>query len=639
MLERRKPTADEKLQTVLKRLAVQPLRCLDVETSGLNYHKNAIVGYVLSFSPRPADSYYIPFRHYGNANVGGQPGLQTAEGWDGKLARGERELVRAIDQQGTICFGHNIQFDLKFMSRVGFTMQPRFEDTIINAPLLNEHQGKFSLEACANAAKVQAKKSSMILQYLIEKFPDDKLNHKNAMGHYWRLAGDDPMAVEYAEGDGTTTWQLRDVQMVEICRDGDGYPSLEKVWDIECRLIPVLVRMSLLGVKVDDERFGHLKIYIKSTLERLLNEFPADFNPRSGEQVMYWMQDHGHTDWPMTAPSKTYPNGQPSFTQGWLEQYPAGQQIIKVRKLITLRDSFALPLQVSHMVMGRVHTTFNQMKNDDYGTVTGRLSSNEPNMQAVPKHDEEIGRLFRTIFVPDKGKIWGAVDYSQCEPRLLAEYSNCRVLVNGYNSDPPIDSHTAVAIAANRKWHSLTPAQQKSYRNDYAKRINQTILTGGGKGVLVKKYKLPEGEVKQVWDDYFKAMPEIGIVQKKMQHMMKMRGFVYTLLGRRCRLNDDRAFVGLNRALQGGNADILKLKMVEVDEYLASEGRPLDLLLNCHDAVDFQFPEDARPHYEECLRIMQDFGPGQVIHIKKVPITLDVGEGSDWAIATYGEAK
>lgn len=643
MLGKRANKADDKLQEVLNRLKVEKLRCLDTETSGLDWKTNAIVGYVLSFSGKPTDSYYIPFRHYGTANVGNQPGLTTATNWDGKLAKGEKELVTALDQQGTTIFGHNLAFDLKFMHRVGYRMWPRHEDTIINAPLLDEWQGKYSLEFCAQVYKVQAKKTKAIVDYLCSKFPEAAKDDKRAMGHFWRLAGDDPMAVEYAEGDGTTTWQLRDKQMVEIRKTdmhrGQTVESRERVWDVECRLIPVLTRMSILGIKIDDYLFGELRKTIKSTINELLDQFPKDFNPRSNVDVRNWMEQHGETNWPMTPPSKLHPNGQPSFTQGWLEGSEAGRKIVKVRKFTTLRDTFALPLQTTHMFMGRVHTNYNQMKNDEYGTVTGRLSSDSPNLQAVPKHDEEIGRLFRTIFVPDKGKIWGSVDYSQMEPRLLAMYSGCRVLIDGYNADPPLDAHTAVAEAANRNWHNMNESERKYYRNQYAKRINQTIITGGGKNVLVHKYKLPADQVDTVWDDYFKAMPEIKTIQNKMTRVAKERGYITTLLGRRCHIDPDKGYVALNRALQGGNADVLKLKLVEVDDYLESEGRPLDLLNNCHDAVDFQFDEGARKHFNECLRIMQDFGPDQVIHIKRVPITLDIGEGPNWSIATYGPIK
>jgi hypothetical protein len=156
----------------------------------------------------------------------------------------------------------------------------------------------------------------------------------------------------------------------------------------------------------------------------------------------------------------------------------------------------------------------------------------------------------------------------------------------------------------------------------------------------VEKYKVPRDEVEQVWNDYFRAMPEVRTIQKKMTRRMEERGYLLTLLGRRCRLaHRDKSYVALNRALQGGNADILKLKMVEVDEYLDSVGRPLDMLLNCHDATEFQFPEEARGHYQECLRIMQDFASESAVIKLDIPMTVDAGEGSNWAIATYGPEK
>lgn len=611
-----------------------------METSGLDFKRNHITGYVVCLGPNDADSYYIPFRHLGNANIGGRQGPTTATNWDGELAPGERELIEAIDKQGVTNFGHNYGFDLKFLSRVGFKFRSRCEDTIINEPLLNEFAGRFSLDACTARHGVQAKKGAMINDYLCGKFPEAAKAPKQAMGHFWRLAGDDPMAVMYAEGDGPSTWQLRDAQMKDI-RKIDTYagremPSLEQVWDVESRLIPVLARMSVRGIKIDEEGLSNLRRKIKTGLERLYGAFPSGFNARSPKDVQDWMTKHGCTDWPRTAPTKRFPTGSPSMNKAWLENHDAGRQIVKVRKLETLRDTFVMPLQTDHLFKGRVHTTYNQLRNDEFGVVVGRLSSNDPNLQAVPKHDEEIGYMYREIFVPDEGMIWGSPDYNQCEPRLLAYYSRCKVLMEGYRANPPLDAHTAVAMVAHRNWASLGKAEQKTYRNEVAKRINQTVITGGGKGVLVTKYKMDPNEVDKFWNDYFKAMPEIRTIQKRMAKVFRERGYILTLLNRRCRFDGDRDYVALNRALQGGNADVLKSKMVEVDGYLASEGYPIDVLNNCHDAVDYQFTEDNRKHYDECLRIMEDFTSDNTAIKLDIPIPVDGGEGASWAEAIYG---
>jgi DNA polymerase-1 len=153
--------------------------------------------------------------------------------------------------------------------------------------------------------------------------------------------------------------------------------------------------------------------------------------------------------------------------------------------------------------------------------------------------------------------------------------------------------------------------------------------------VLVRKYGMDPSEVDRVWNDYFRAMPEIKYIQKRMDVAMRTRGYMLTLLRRRCRLeHPDRSYVALNRILQGGNADLVKKAMVEIDDYLASEGRPIDMINSVHDALDFQFAEEHRPVFQRCLDIMTGIGDQFKID---VPITVDVGEGNSWAEATFGE--
>ncbi len=660
-MKRKASIADSRAVEAINRLKAAREVVYDAETTGLDFKRNAIVGHVLTFGPAPQDSYYLPVRHLGDRNIGGAQGVTTPFNWDGKLHPIERELLARLDRPHLTVIGHNLNFDLRFKMALGFTLEPRFEDTMINEAILDEHVGRYSLESCAHRWKVEAKKSAQIKEYLCSLFPEARAKPEAAMGNYWRLAGDDPVGTEYATGDGTTTWQLRDAQMVAIRRHETwndrgrviDIPTLEQVWDVESRLIPVLARMSFKGIKIDEAALSELKKHIKRQEERLANTFPEAFNPKSPTDVRYWMEQHGCTDWPHTMPSKRFPNGQPSFTQGWLETHDAGKQIIEWRKYETLKTTFVQPLEITHMHKGRVHTDFNQLRGDQYGTISGRLSASNPNLQAVPKHDDDgqvvpMGPLYRRLFVPDDGQVWASADYEQIEPRLLAYYSGCKALIRGYLADPPVDAHTAAAMMSNRNWAKLSKAEQKHYRNAYAKRINQTIITGGGKKPLVEKYKIPADEVDQVWADYHRGMPEIRPTQKAMSRRYRDRGFILTLLNRRCRLDDpDRDYVAMSRVLQGGNADVIKIKLVEMDEYLKANGRPLDILNNIHDDVAFQVPEEARKHYDECLRIMQAFGPDDVICLKQkldgkdvvIPLPVDPGEGKDWGAATYGEQK
>lgn len=564
---------------------------------------------------------------------------------------GEAALHAALFRRGRKIVGHNLAFDLKFSYRAAgeVVFEPQYEDTQINAPLINEFGGKFSLDACAQRWGVQAKKGELLYQYIANMFPGEGIQPtaKSAMGHYWRLAGDDKIGVEYATGDGTTTWQLRDAQMVDIAKDvvighdrnGEPqYNNLLKVHDIESRLIRVLARSMCRGIKVDVGYFEETKARLDKQISEALQIFPDPDNAsaQAPSDVKWWMEKHGVTDWPMTPKTK-----KPSFPESWLLQSEPGRKIIEIRRITHLRNSFINPLLESHIWRGRVHANFHQMANDDYGVITGRLACSDPNLQAAHKRDQERGRIVRGGFIPDDGMIYAEVDYRQCEPCLLAYYSRCKVLLDGYRNDPNFDAHTGVTRAMNlSKGYDDWDAKQKKAARENGKRINQTLITGGGKSVIVAKYGADPAEVDQQYRDYFNAMPEIKVLQKKSEIKFRNRGFMVSLLGRMLHLRDSsKAYTALNRLLQPGNADMIKSKMVEIDDYLESEGRPpVHVLSNIHDALDFQFDEAHRHVYDNCLTIMTRFGPDDLIPLD-VPISIDAGEGPNWAIATFGEPQ
>jgi len=861
-----KRTPEETLEIMLKRVAAQDLICYDSETSGLDWRHNFICGHVLAFSPDPRDSYYLPVRHKGNANLGGVTGPRHSRAWDESIHPGEKALLSALDRKEKVVFGHNYGFDLKFKARTGaFHFNAKCEDTQINAPLLDEHQRSYSLETCAEIEGVQAKKSKMIVDYIRSRIPAAAAApEKQAMGWFWELEGDDPMVVEYATGDGTTTWQLRDKQLVRIRKpilvSGDRYTDLTKVHGVENRLIRTLARMSFRGIKIDEQRLAEVIKIANDSIDRCLSSFPPGFNPKAPTQVEKFMRDNGVSGWPLT------PTGKPSFPEDWLLTNEPGKRIVEVRKWETIRNSFLIPMRDEHVWRGRVHTTFNQLKNDDYGTVTGRLSSSGPNLQQVPKRNKLTAPLVRSIFVPDEGCLWASADYTQClaagtkvsvpggtkniediqvgdfvysydnnrrltlkkvlwsgqtgvrplvrlhwstngrtrghvdvtcdhpvrlvsgeyktaiemsmmkhqgrtrgfphwipvlalrrsvqvangykapylhttgrsrlkesrfvfetlngwspeevhhidedstnnspenleglskadhgrrhlpfgmgklskeerkkrsdlanraramannhaitniqpldglhpvyditvedthnfianeicvhncEPVLLAHYSESKVLLEGYRANPPVDAHQAVANAT-------------GLDRETGKRVNQTLITGGGKGVLVKKYGVNPREVDRIWKEYFEKLPEIQKLQKEAAYVFRTRGYLLSLLGRQAHLvQRNKDYTAVNRLLQCGNADVIKLKMVEIDEYLDEANCSVQLINNIHDDLSFQFKPEDRPVYNECIRIMQDFSKGQMIELD-LPLRCDPGEGKDWAEATFGVSK
>lgn len=616
---------EQKIEQVFNRLPTAKRVVYDSETSGLSWRANYVCGHVLTFGPAPQDTYYIPVRHAAGGNISGEINVPTdKEGWLGDIHPLEHELMKQLDRPDLLVEGHNLSFDLKFMYRLGYKFKAKYQDSQLNAVLIDEHQQSVSLDFCTKVAEVQQKKTT-IYEYLAEKFPEVRAAPKQAMGHFWRLAGDDPQAVEYAEGDGTSTWQVIDWQQWRLAEQG-----LMRVHDVECRLIPILAKMTTRGVRIDHERLHTIRKIVIDKRDEALRALPESFNSRAPTQVRALMETHGHTNWPLT------PKGSPSFTEAFLKTNEIGQKIIAARQYSHLLDSFIEPMIETHLWNGRVHSDYNQLRGDEFGTITGRLSSSNPNLMQISKRNKELGKLYRSIFIPDEGMTWGSVDISQCEPRLLAYYSGSKVLTEGYLSTPSVDAHTAVTRAMNlSKGYDDWSDVQKAVARDSGKRVNQTLITGGGKKVICEKYGVDPAEVDQIWSDYFKAMPEIKVLQNKASNRMRERGYVCSLLGRRARLKDyNRSYVAVNRLLQCGNADIIKLKMCEIHEHIETSGCAMAMLNSVHDALDFQFPEGERDKYNECLKIMTDFGPDSVIPLT-IPIEIDTGEGNNWAEATW----
>jgi len=624
-----KPSVSTDAEIVLKRLETAKEVVYDVETSGLDWKRNFICGYVFTFSADPKDTYYLPVRHKGGANLLDWTAPDVAQpAGPVKPHPFEKALQFIADRRDLRWIGHNVKFDLLFtggpVSRVH--IKGPVEDTMINQPLINEFSPGFSLERCCQYFNIPGKKGGPLYRHIAGKFGIENKTTgeptaKDTMGRFWELAGDDPMAVDYAKGDGKSTWNLCQRQRRDIEADG-----LSRVWEVERRVTRVLFRMEQRGIKIDMDRFEQVRAVVADRIRHAQTRLPDGMNVRAPSQLVAYFTQCGLKDqWPMTPPSKKFPRGQPSFKEDWLNTTEPGRRIIAVRKYEHLRDSFLNPLAERHIWKGRVHANFNQLLNDEFGTITGRLSCNDPNLQQVHKRNKELGRLFRSIFVPDDGKIFSAVDYSQCEPTLLAYYSRSKVLLEGYRADPPIDAHTSVARAA-------------GIDREAGKRLNQAILTGAGERKVQIMLERPADEARKIMEDYFASMPEIRILQKEASRRMLVRGYVLSILGRKARLEDHtKAYKALNRLLQCGNADIIKLKMAECDDICEADGDEVNLLNNIHDDLGFQFPEGRRKTYEECLACMEDFSSEKAQIKLDVPLRVDPGEGPNWAIATYGE--
>ena len=612
-------TTAESTEKILARLKDSKMVVFDVETSGLDWKRNGAVGYVLTFSENPKESFYVPVRHGGGGNcpTGSAP-MSSSIDWMEEPSVFEKELASVLVSRGKDLrvIGHNLKFDMHMSMNHGIDLSKNsVECTMVNESLIDENAGRYSLDASSRRRGVGSKLGDELYEHMANKFGGD-ITAKAQMGSFWKLAGDDPFGYVYAATDGTVTWNLRKEQHRQLEAQ-----ELMRVWGMECRTTRTLFRTERRGIRVDQNEMGRVDEQISTKMREAEENLPVDFNVRSPKQIRAYLESVGRTDWPKTD------KGNPSFKEDWLSTFEHGNYIVNKRSLKTLMDSFVTPLK-THAESGRVHTEFNQTKSDDYGTVTGRLSSAKPNMQQIPKRKKEIAEIFRAVFTPDDGYIWSSNDYVQQELVVFTEYSGAESMMRGYNSNPPIDGHSTVAEMLGVE------------RDPTAKRMNLGMLYGMGSKALAGHLGVSVKEAKDYIDLYNRRIPEAKQFLKFSEQRARARGWVKTKLGRRRRFPDPRfAHKAGNSVIQGSSADITKLKMAQIDEYFESEGDICHLLLQVHDELDWQFPKGAKgkKQNKEAMRIMQDFSEGSELWLKRVPLAIENRTGKNWAIATFGE--
>jgi DNA polymerase-1 len=264
-----------------------------------------------------------------------------------------------------------------------------------------------------------------------------------------------------------------------------------------------------------------------------------------------------------------------------------------------------------HLYHGRVHTSYAQLRNDEHGPISGRLSSYEPNLQnltSVDRHPEQ-GKLLRSIFVPDAGYRLYEVDYSQCEVRLAAHVGKIASWIQGYNADPPLDAHSVVA--------QITGLPRVN-----AKTVNLAILLGAGKDKAIDMLGVPYEQGEAILEQYHERFPEIRALRKAVSEKFVRRGYLRSVLGRRYRLKDSsQGYTGLSRILQGGNADVTKLALTLVDQI-----PEVTLLNTVHDSLVFQTQDEKA--IDRVVEAMTDYINDRFR--LRAPLTVDVKSGPNW---------
>lgn len=576
---------------------------LDTETNGVDWKTCHIVGFVVTHVPDGKtinSKHYYPIRHECGPNLDPRRIIEWVKSWADKKIK---------------LIGHNLKFDLHMCANDGiFFPNAQMEDTQINATLINEHlQGGYGLDNISKEYQVQTKKATYIYEYMAAKFggPADK----KQMANYWRLPANDEVAIEYAIADGDATFFCYLVQG-EIIE----YQQLERVHRVECDLIPVLFKMERRGVPIDPDAVDRLKTFVDRKLAAAQALLPSNFNPRSPKQVATVLNESdglNYDDMPKTA------IGNLSFTEKFLEKLPTGRAIINVRKLTNLQSTFIKGAIEEKIHNGRIHCNFNQMFDGEYGTHTGRLSCNDPNLQQVPKRDKILAPIFRSIFVPEPGTEWDTNDYSQQEYRVFATYVNDAVIIENYRNN--VDMHSTVATKLGVE------------RDPTGKRLNLGMLYWMGAEKLAAALGISVAEAEELRKWYDQEFPSVKDFLRRCQSVGRSRGYVNTILGRRQRFpNRNMAYQGSSRVIQGSCADIVKQKMVEVNNFLESETRgEHGLILQVHDSLDWFLPRDMERVKLEARHIMGDMSTiSDKLH-GKVPMKVDSASGPSWGHASF----
>lgn len=589
---------------------------VDTETSGIDWKENFVCGYVFTVGPREEDTWYLPLRHRGGGNIEGCHVPNVSTGPIREFHWVEKRLAEEIAPRTDLHWvGHNLKFDLHMMANSGIRPEGTVEDTQINAAMIEERMFTYSLDDCATFMKLEQGKKVEIYQTIIDfcranniKCDATPTDPSKAMAQYWTLPAS--LGSGYARQDGMLTLDLVNKQRIRIQEE-----ELQQVWELEKRVTKTLWRMERRGVPVDIDRLDLVQKKMSSSLAEARIKYPT-LKVRSPKELEAIFRAHNITNWNKT------PKGAPSFKEEWLELTDLGQDIITIRKLENMRDTFIEKSVKENLYKGRVHTTFNQLNNGTYGTDTGRLSSSGPNMQQIPKRNKIIAPLLRQIY-RGKNTLWNSKDFKSAEYRLFADFAGSKFVLDAYANDPDTDYHQLVADMLHIE------------RDPTAKRLNLGVIYGMGYKKLALSLGVSEAEAKALLARMRNLMPEAKNFMDNASIRAERRGWIKTLLGRRRHFGKhDNTHKAGNSVIQGSCADVTKLKMVECDEYLVGQNAESMLLLQIHDSLEFEMVPEEEKLIKICKEIMEDCGKGTALNLT-VPMKVDDSTGVSWGHATF----
>ena len=606
--------------TEAKRIAI------DVETRDPNIKANGpgwatgdgeVVGYAIATDTW---SGYIPIRHNGGGNL------------DEKIVN--RWLKKVFECPADKIM-HNAQYDAGWIRRMGFDLKGKIFDTMLIGSLLDENRFSYSLNALA-FDYLDKTKSEKLLNEAAQAFGLDPKSEMYKMPAMF--------VGPYAEADAEITLELFNFFQSKIITEG-----VSDIVDLETRLLPCLIDMTWRGVRVDLDKAERLRDELLKREKGVLQSIKK----LTGMDVEIWAAQSIAKAFEKLELS--YPRTEkdaPSFTKSYLSDHvhELPKLIVEARNLNKTSGTFINTILKHCRSDGRIHSHINQIRSDDGGTVSGRISMNNPNLQQIPARDPELGPMIRGLFLPEEGDQWAAIDFSQQEPRILVHYAHvfgqnrnsplrgAEEFVTMYNSDPKTDFHTMVAEMAQ------IPRKQ-------AKTINLGMMYGMGVNKLADQLGIEADEARDIIKQYHSRVPFVkGLMNGVMNRLNEKdsKGELRSLLGRKCRfplwepdgfamnkalpfedavktygdtvrLKRAYTYKALNRLIQASAADMTKKAMVDLYE---SGHLPL---IQIHDeiAMSVKTVADAK----NIAKIMENALP------LSVPNLCDVEVGPSWGSA------
>ena len=548
---------------------------------------------------------YFPIAHEGGGNM--DKGIVSK--WLHKV------LSNDVDK-----IFHNAMYDVCWLRSAGFKINGRIIDTMIASALVDENQMRYDLNSCARRYTGQGKDEAALYEAAKTWGVDAKAEMYKLPAIY---------VGAYAEKDAELTLALWQELKKEIdCQD------IWNIWELETELFPCLVDMRFLGVRVNEEQALKEKKTLLEQEKQLLHKVKKETNV----EVQIWAarsiaQVFDKLKLPYDRTLKTQA---PSFTKNFLQNHPHPlvKQIAQAREINKAHTTF-IDTILKHAHKGRIFAEINQLRGDNGGTVTGRFSYSNPNLQQIPARNKDLGPRIRRLFIPEEGHRWGCFDYNQQEPRLVVHYAS---LQNLYGVGDVLDAYRE----GNADFHAIV-ADMADIPRKQAKTINLGLFYGMGKNKLQAELGVNKEKAEELFKQYHGKVPFVKQLMDSVMKRAQDSGKIRTLLGRLCRFHlwepnqfgihkslpheealrehgpgIRRAYTykALNKLIQGSAADMTKKAMIELYK------EKIIPHIQVHDELDISVKDDKES--KKIVKIMES-----AVELE-VPNKVDYESGENW---------